>query len=177
MNAFKLWCWRWLLRVPWTARRSNQSILKEINHSYSMELLLKDIAEAEALKLWPPDAKRLLIGKDPDAGEGWGQEKRVTEDEMVGWRHWLNGYEFEQAPGDSEGQGSLACCSPWSHNKSLEQQSLWTTTNLLVLLRWRTLTNTVTIKHSKKEHQTNIRNWKRQEGILACKVHTLILEF
>ena len=58
------------MRVPWTARRLNQSILKEIKHSYSLELLLKDIAEAEALILWPPDAKRLLIGKDPDTGEG-----------------------------------------------------------------------------------------------------------
>ena len=73
-------------------------------------------AEAEALILWLPDAKSWLIGKDPDAGRDWGQkEKWTTEDEMVGWHHWLNGREFEQTPADGEGQGSLVCCSPWSH--------------------------------------------------------------
>ena len=64
-------------------------------------------------------SKSWLIGKDPNAGKDWGQEeKRVTEDEMVGWHHQLNGHEFEQTPGDSEGQGSLMCCSPWGHKKS-----------------------------------------------------------
>ena len=70
-------------------------------------------AEAEAPIHWPSDAKSQVIGKDPDAGNDWGMEKGVTEDEMVGWHHWLNGHEFQQTPGDSEGQGSLACCSPW----------------------------------------------------------------
>ena len=72
-------------------------------------------AEAEAPILWPPDVKSWLTGKDPDAEKGWGQEgKRVTEDEVVGWHHWLYGHEFEQALGDGEGQGSLTCCNPWS---------------------------------------------------------------
>ena len=72
-------------------------------------------AKAEALTLWPPDVKSQLTGKDPDAGKDWGkEEKGVTEDEMVGWHHWLNGHEFEQTQGDSEGQGSLVCCSPQS---------------------------------------------------------------
>ena len=63
--------------------------------------------------------KSQLIGKGPDAGKDWGQEKkRVTEDEMVGWHHQLSGHEFEQALGDSEGQGSLVCCSPWGYNES-----------------------------------------------------------
>ena len=63
-----------------------------------------------------PAAKNWLIGKDPDAGKDWGQEeKKATEDEMVGWHDWLNGHEFEQTPGDSEGQGSLAFYSPWGH--------------------------------------------------------------
>ena len=85
IDAFKLWCWRRLLRVPWTARRSNQSILKEISLEYSLERL---IAEAEAAILWPPDVKSWLTGKDPDAGKDWGQaEKGMTEDEMVGWHH------------------------------------------------------------------------------------------
>ena len=71
-------------------------------------------AEAEAPILWSPDAKNWLIGKDLDAGKDWRQkEKGATEDEMVGWHHWLNGHEFEQATGVSDGQGSLACCSPW----------------------------------------------------------------
>ena len=68
--------------------------------------------------LWPPDAKSQLIRKDPDAGKDWRQEEKgTTEDEMVGWHHWLNGHEFEQALGDGEGQGSLVCCSPWCHKE------------------------------------------------------------
>ena len=73
-------------------------------------------AEADAPVFWPHDAKSWLIGKDPDAGEDWGQEeKEATEDEMVGWHQWLNGHEFKQTLGDSGGQGSQACCSPWGH--------------------------------------------------------------
>ena len=71
-------------------------------------------AEAEAPILWPPDAKSWLIRKDPNIGKDWRQEEKgITEDEMVGWHHRLNRNEFEQAPGDNEGQGSLVCCSPW----------------------------------------------------------------
>ena len=71
-------------------------------------------AEAEAPIFWPPDVKSQHIGKDPDAGKDWGkEEKKATEDEMVGWHNWLNGLEFEQTLGDSEGQGNQACCSPW----------------------------------------------------------------
>ena len=70
--------------------------------------------DTEALIRLPPDVKRQLTGKDPDAGEDWRQEeKRATEDEMAEWHHWLNGREFEQAPRVGGGQGSLACCSPW----------------------------------------------------------------
>ena len=112
-DALELWCWRRLLTVPWTARRSNQSILKEINPEYSLEGLM-----AEALNTWPPDAKSCLVGKDSDAGKDWMQEKGMTENEMVGWHHWLNGHEFEQTPGDGEGQGSLACYRPWGCKKS-----------------------------------------------------------
>ena len=71
-------------------------------------------AEVEVPKLWPPDAKNWLTGKDSNAGEDWEQEEKgMTEDEMVGWHHWLNGHDFEATLGDGEGQGSLACCSPW----------------------------------------------------------------
>ena len=79
----------------------------------------KTDAEAETPILWPPDAKSWLIGKDPDAGKDWRwEEKGTTEDEMVEWHYWLNEHELEQAPGDGEGQGSLACCSPWGCKES-----------------------------------------------------------
>ena len=97
--------------VPWTARRSNQLILKEINPEYSLERL---ILKLKLQYFWPPDAKNWLIGKDPDAGKDWREEEKgTTEDEMVGWHHWLDGHEFEQAPGVVDRQGSLVCCSPW----------------------------------------------------------------
>ena len=102
-----------LLRVPGTARRSNKSNPKEINADYSLERL-----DAETLILWLHDEKGWLIGKDPDAGKDWRQEEKgVTEDEMVGWHHQLKGHEFEQTLGDSEGQASLLCCSPWGRKK------------------------------------------------------------
>ena len=93
IDAFELWCWRRLLRVPWTARRSNLSILKEI----SPEFIGRTDAEAETPILWPPDGKKGLIGKVPGAGKDWRQkEKGMTEDEMVGWHHWLNGHSLSK---------------------------------------------------------------------------------
>ena len=74
--------------------------------------------DAETPILWLPDAESWLIWKDPDAGKDWGQEEKwMTEDEVVGWHHWLNEHEFEQILENSEGQGSLACCSPWGHKE------------------------------------------------------------
>ena len=78
----------------------------------------RTIAEAEAPILRPTHEKSLLNGKDPDAEKNSMLEKGTTEDEMVGWHHQFNGHEFEQAPGDRAGQGSLACCSPWGHKES-----------------------------------------------------------
>ena len=76
-------------------------------------------AEAEAPVLWPPDTKKELIGKDSDAEKDWRpKQKKAAEDETVGWHHWLNGHEFEQTLGDSEGQGNLAYCSLWGYKKS-----------------------------------------------------------
>ena len=85
-------------------------------------------AETEIPILWPPDVKNWLIWKDPDAGKDWRQEKKgMTEDEMVGWHHQLDGHEFEQAPGVGDGQGSLACCSPWACKESdLTEWLNWT---------------------------------------------------
>ena len=74
--------------------------------------------EAETPILRPPDAKNQLIRKDPDAGKDWRwEEKGTIEDKVVGWHHWLNRHEFERAPGDGEGQGSLVCCSLWGHKE------------------------------------------------------------
>ena len=80
-------------------------------------------AEAEAPILWPPDAKSRLVGKDPDAGKDLEQEKRVIEKELVGWHHQLDGREFKQALGVGDGQGGLACCSPWAHKELDHKQS------------------------------------------------------
>ena len=89
-------------------------------------------AEAETTILWPPDMKNWLIGQNPDAGKDRGQEKKgATEDEMVRWHHWLNGPEFEQAPGVGDGQGSLACRSPWACKELDTTKWLnWTQLNL-----------------------------------------------
>ena len=110
IDAFELWWRRRLLRVPWTARKSNQSILKEINHDYSLErMMLK-------LKL---QYFGHLMRRAYSLEKTWCSERLTTrrefttEDGIVGWHHQLNGHEFEQTRGHSEGQGSLACCSPW----------------------------------------------------------------
>ena len=113
IDAFELWCWRRLLRVPWTARRSNQSILKEISPEYSLERLM--------LKLKLQYFGHLMRRTDSleKTLKDWGQEEKwTTENKMVGWHHRLDGLEFEQAPGVGDGQGSLACCSPWGCKES-----------------------------------------------------------
>ena len=110
-----MWCYRSLFRVRWTAGRSNQSILKEINPDYSLEGLVLKLKlqyfghlmrRANSLK------KTLMLGKI-----GGKKRNEATEDELVGWHHRLNGHEFEQTLGDREGQGSLACCSPCGYKE------------------------------------------------------------
>ena len=125
IDAFELWCWR-LLRVPWTARRSNQSIVKEINQSWVF--IGRADVEAETPILLPPDVKSWLIWEDPDAGKDWGQgEKGMTEDEMVGWHHRLNGHRFGWTPGVGDGQGGLACCGSWGHKElDMTERLNWT---------------------------------------------------
>ena len=82
-------------------------------------------SEAESSILWLSDAKSQLIRKDPDARKDWRQEEKgETEDEMVGWHHWLNGHKFEPTLGDGEGQRSLVCCSSWGHKESDTTQQL-----------------------------------------------------
>ena len=90
-RCFWTWCWRRLLRVPWAARRSNQSILNIRWYDWCWRWNSAD----ETPIVWPCDAKNWLTGEDPDAGEDWRQEvKGITEDEMVGWHHWISGHEF-----------------------------------------------------------------------------------
>ena len=102
-ELFELWCWRRFLRVPWTARRSNQSILKEISPGCSLEGWM---FELKLQYFWPLGADSWLIWKDPDAGKDWGrEEKGTTEDEMVGWHHRLNGHGFGWTLGVGDGQG------------------------------------------------------------------------
>ena len=121
-DAFELWCWRRLLRVPWTAKRSNQSYVKEISPEYSLEgRMLKLKLQYFGHLMWRIDSveKTLILGKIE------GGRRGPAEDEMVGWHHWCDGYEFEQTPRVGDGQGSLACCSPWGCNES-DTLSEWT---------------------------------------------------
>ena len=107
IDAFELWCWRRLLRVPWTARRSNQSILKEISPGIALEGLMLKLK----LQYFGHLMRRVDSLEKTDAGRDWGQEEKgMTEDEMAGWHHRLDGREFEWTPGVGDGQGGLACC-------------------------------------------------------------------
>ena len=132
-DAIELWFWRRLLRVPWTARRSNLSILKEINPEYSSEgLILKLKLQYFGYLMRRTDSfeKTLMLGKD------WRQEEKgVTEDEMVGWHHWPNGHEFEQIPKGSEGQ-EASYATVHGVAKSQTRLSDWTTIPRLWIL-WR----------------------------------------
>ena len=125
IDAFELWCWRRLLRVPWTARRSNQS----------WDFFGRNDAKAETPVLWPPHVKSWLTGKDSDARREWGQEEKgMTEDEMAGWHQWLDGHESEWTPGVGDGQGGLACCDPWGSKESdTTERLMWSDGNYVYL--------------------------------------------
>ena len=118
IDAFELWCWRRLLRVPRAARIFNQSILKEISLEYSLEGLILKLQYFGHL-MWRANSLEKTLMKD------WGQgDKRATEDETVGWQHQLNGHEFEPTLGAGDWQGGLVCCSLWGHRQ-------WDTTEWL----------------------------------------------
>ena len=132
IDAFELWCWRRLLRVPWTTRRSNQSILKG---NQSWIFIGKTDADAEVPILWPPDAKNWLVGKRPWCWEGL---KAGGKGDNRGWNGWMVSPTqwtwVEQAPGVGEGQGSLVCCSLWGRKESDTTEGLnWTEVGYIIL--------------------------------------------
>ena len=109
IDAFELWCWRRLCKEIQPVHPKGDQSWVSIGRT--------DV-EAETPIFWPSDAKSWLIGKDPDARWDLGQEEKgTTEDEMVGWHHWLNGHGFGWSPGIGDGQGDLVCCSSWSHKE------------------------------------------------------------
>ena len=143
-SSSHVWIWELYYNESWAPKNSCfwtvvlektlESFLngKEINPinpkgNQSWIFIGRTDAEAETWILWPPDAKSQLIGKDSDLGKDWRQEEKgMTADQMVGWHQWLKGHEFEHAPGISDGQGSLACCSPWSGKESYRtEQLIW----------------------------------------------------
>ena len=128
-KKLKNWCF-WTVVLEKTLESPLDCKIKPVNPkgNQSWLFIVGSHAKGEAPILWPPDVKNWLVCKDPDAGKDWRQEKKgTTEDEMVGWQHQLDGYEFEQAPGVGGGQGGLACCSPWGHKESdMTEQLNWT---------------------------------------------------
>ena len=117
--ALKSWCF-WIVLLEKTLENPlDTKGIKTVNPEGNQLWIFIGRTDAEVLILWPPDVKSWLFGKDLDPGRDWRQEEKwVTEDETVGWHHWLNGHEFEQTQGDGEKQGSLAFCSPWGRKKS-----------------------------------------------------------
>ena len=129
----KNWCFWTVMLEKTLGNPLDSKEIKPANHNRNQPWILiqKTFVEAEAQKLWLPDVKSQLIGKDPDSGEDWGQEEKgVTEDEMVGWPHQLNGHKFEQTPRDSEGLEAWRA-AVHGITKSQTWLSDWTTTTLL----------------------------------------------
>ena len=123
IDAFELWCWKRLLS-PLDCRE-----IQPVHHKGDQSWIFigRTDIEAETPILWPPNGKNGLIRKDPDAGKDWRwEEKGTIEDEMVGWHHKFDGHELEQALGFRDGQGRLACCSPWGCRESdMTEQLNW----------------------------------------------------
>ena len=118
-RAPKKWCFQTVVLEKTFESPLDSKEIKQVNLKENQHWILIGRTDAEALILWPPDVKSRFIGKDPDAGKDWRQEKRgMTEDEIVEWHHWFNGHELGKTLGDGEGQGSLVYCSPWGLKKS-----------------------------------------------------------
>ena len=133
IDAFELWCWRELLRVPWTARWSSQSILKEISPGCSLEGMMLNWSSSTL----DTSSEELTHWKNSDAGRDWRQEEKgTTQDEMAGWHHGLDGCESEWTLGVGDGHGGLACCNSWGRKESDTTERLnWTEDYLWVLLQ------------------------------------------
>ena len=128
--ALKNWCF-WTVVLKTLASPLDYEEVQPIHPKGDQSLMFigRTDAKPETQILWPPHAKSWLIGKNPYAGRDWGQEEKgITEDEMAGWHHWLNGHEFEWTPGVGDGQGGLACCYSWGR-KELDRLSNWTELN------------------------------------------------
>ena len=172
IDAFELWCWRRFLRVPWTARRSNQSILKETSPGCSLEgLMLKLKLQYFGHLMRRADSleKTLMLG-----GIG-GRRRRTTEDEMAGWLHWLDGHEFGWTPEVGDGQGGLTCCSSWGR-KELDMTELLNWTELNTNRKKevaRLITDTVfkvkNVIRGKEGHQTVIRTKIYNKHLMTYK--------
>ena len=150
IDAFEVWCWRRLLRVPWTARRSNQSILKEISPGISLEgMMLKLKLQYFGHFIWRVDSlEKILMLR------GIGvRRRRGRQGEMAGWHHWLNGREFEWTPGVGDGQGGLVCCDSWDCKES--DTTEW--------LNW--------IEHFEKLSKNPYWSWTFQPNMLIFKFH------
>ena len=116
--ALKNWCFWTVVLEKTLESRLNSKEIQSVHPKWNQSWIFisRIDVEVETPILWSPDAKNWITGKDPDAGkDGRREEKGMTDDEMIGWHHRLNGHEFEQTPGNGEGQGSLVCCSPWGH--------------------------------------------------------------
>ena len=118
-ECLRVYWFFWTVMLEKTLQSPLNCKIKPVNPKGNQVLIFtgRTDAETEAPILWPLDEKSRLIRKDPDDGKDWRQEKGMTEDQMVGWHLWFNGHESEQAIGDGEGQGSLACCSPWGRKQ------------------------------------------------------------
>ena len=169
IDGFELWCWRRLLRVPWTLRWSKQLILKEFSPECSLEGMILKL-KLQYLAIWYKEPtrwkrpwcwERLKTG-----GEG------VTDDVMVRWYHPLNGHEFDQAPGVGEGQGGLACCSPWGRKRS--ETTEWLNNNKwLRCLGQDTSSLPFCASHLWNGHDSIdyfVESWEWNELIHACEV-------
>ena len=113
--ALKNWCFQTVVLEKTLERLLDCKEIQPVHSKGNQSWLFIERTDAEAPIVWPPEVVSQLIGKDPDAEKDWRQEKGMTEDEMVGWHHQLDGHEFEQAPGVGDGQRGLVCCSPWGH--------------------------------------------------------------
>ena len=160
-------CESWIIKKAVVLEKTLESPLdcKELQPVHpkgdqSWILIGRTDAEAETPILWPPDAKNWFIWKDPDAGkDGRRKEKGTAEDEMTWWYHWLEGYEFEQAPRVGDGQGSLACCSPWGRKESDTTEQLnWT--ELVWIPR--------KLEERRQERVQNSR-WSEAQGVLIVQ--------